>query len=292
MATSTDIAVVGWAQTPMVRHTEQSEVQLLLEVITDALTPLGLTRADVDFTCLGSCDYITGQAFSFVIEPRRHRGLAAQAGLPRGDGRGLGPLRGLAPAPGGRHRDRRGHRLRPVLHRGPGAHLPDGDGPLLPRPHRRRPPHLRRSAGPGRDRRRHRRRAVDGRGGGALPGQGRHRPAPDGGLRPRAPAPPRHPADHRRGRGHGAGYRRPGPPARRPTGVHHRVRPPHRVPQPVVPGPRRLAVDPHWRPRPPAWPTARSRSPSCRPRSPTRSCCCGRSSDWATTWPSTRPAGR
>ena len=28
--------------------------------------PLGLTRADVDFTCLGSCDYITGQAFSFV----------------------------------------------------------------------------------------------------------------------------------------------------------------------------------------------------------------------------------
>ena len=67
MTTSTDIAVVGWAQTPMVRHTEQSEVQLLLGVITDALTPLGLTRADVDFTCLGSCDYITGQAFSFVM---------------------------------------------------------------------------------------------------------------------------------------------------------------------------------------------------------------------------------
>ena len=62
--TSTDIAVVGWAHTPLVRHTEQSEVQLLLEVITDAITPLGLTRADIDFTCLGSCDYITGQAFS------------------------------------------------------------------------------------------------------------------------------------------------------------------------------------------------------------------------------------
>jgi acetyl-CoA acetyltransferase len=65
-ATSKDIAVVGWAQTEMVRHTDKSETQLLLEVITDALTPLGLTRADVDFTCLGSCDYITGQAFSFV----------------------------------------------------------------------------------------------------------------------------------------------------------------------------------------------------------------------------------
>jgi len=66
MAPSTDIAVVGWAQTPMVRHTELSEVQLLLHAISDALAPLGLTRADVDFTCLGSCDYITGQAFSFV----------------------------------------------------------------------------------------------------------------------------------------------------------------------------------------------------------------------------------
>ncbi|MGH9019329.1 MAG: lipid-transfer protein, partial [Acidimicrobiales bacterium] len=61
-----DIAVIGWAQTPMVRNTDKSETQLLLEVITDALTPLQLTRADVDFTCLGSCDYITGQAFSFV----------------------------------------------------------------------------------------------------------------------------------------------------------------------------------------------------------------------------------
>ncbi len=61
-----DIAVVGWAQTPMVRRTDKSETQLLMDVITDALTPLGLTRAAVDFPCLGSCDYITGQAFSFV----------------------------------------------------------------------------------------------------------------------------------------------------------------------------------------------------------------------------------
>jgi acetyl-CoA acetyltransferase len=61
-----DIAVVGWAHTPMVRRTDKSETQLLMDAITDALDPLGLTRADIDFTCLGSCDYITGQAFSFV----------------------------------------------------------------------------------------------------------------------------------------------------------------------------------------------------------------------------------
>ena len=64
--TSRDIAVVGWAHTPLVRHTEQSETRMLMDVITAAITPLGLTRADIDFTCLGSCDYITGQAFSFV----------------------------------------------------------------------------------------------------------------------------------------------------------------------------------------------------------------------------------
>jgi acetyl-CoA acetyltransferase len=60
------VAVVGWAQSPMVRRTDLSETQLLLRVITDALNGIGLTRADVEFTCLGSCDYITGQAFSFV----------------------------------------------------------------------------------------------------------------------------------------------------------------------------------------------------------------------------------
>jgi acetyl-CoA acetyltransferase len=64
--TSKDIAIIGWAQTPMVRRTERTETQLLMSVITDALKPLGLERKDVDFTCLGSCDYITGQAFSFV----------------------------------------------------------------------------------------------------------------------------------------------------------------------------------------------------------------------------------
>ena len=32
-----NIAVVGWAQTPMIRRTDLSESQLLVRVITDAL---------------------------------------------------------------------------------------------------------------------------------------------------------------------------------------------------------------------------------------------------------------
>jgi acetyl-CoA acetyltransferase len=66
MGTSQDIAVIGWAQTAMERRTDRSETRMLMDVITAALEPLALTRADIDFTCLGSCDYITGQAFSFV----------------------------------------------------------------------------------------------------------------------------------------------------------------------------------------------------------------------------------
>ena len=45
MTTSTDIAVIGWAQTPMVRTTDQSETNLLLHCITDALTPTSPTPA-------------------------------------------------------------------------------------------------------------------------------------------------------------------------------------------------------------------------------------------------------
>jgi acetyl-CoA acetyltransferase len=66
MPDADDIAIIGWATTPLVRRTDKTEAQLLLEVITDAVTDAGITRREVDFTCAGSCDYVAGQAFSFV----------------------------------------------------------------------------------------------------------------------------------------------------------------------------------------------------------------------------------
>jgi acetyl-CoA acetyltransferase len=66
MATDNRIAIVSSATTPYVRQTDLSESQLLLRAISGALEPIGLTRADVDFTCAGSCDYISGATFSFV----------------------------------------------------------------------------------------------------------------------------------------------------------------------------------------------------------------------------------
>jgi acetyl-CoA acetyltransferase len=61
-----DIAVIGWSISPMVRRTSKSEAQMLLEVVSGACDDAGITRREVDFTCAGSCDYVAGQAFSFV----------------------------------------------------------------------------------------------------------------------------------------------------------------------------------------------------------------------------------
>ena len=68
MATRTenDIAIIGWGMSPMERHTAKTETQMLLEVVTGAVDNAGITRADVDFTCAGSCDYVAGVPFSFV----------------------------------------------------------------------------------------------------------------------------------------------------------------------------------------------------------------------------------
>jgi acetyl-CoA acetyltransferase len=64
--TADDIAIIGWSVSPMERHTAKTETQMLLEVVTGAVDDAGITRAEVDFTCAGSCDYVAGQAFSFV----------------------------------------------------------------------------------------------------------------------------------------------------------------------------------------------------------------------------------
>ena len=55
-----EVAIVGWAVSPMVRNTDKTEVQMLLEVVTGAVADAGITRKEVDFTCAGSCDYVAG----------------------------------------------------------------------------------------------------------------------------------------------------------------------------------------------------------------------------------------
>ena len=67
-AVTRDIAVVAFAQSDVLRSTEeQSEVEMLMPVLHDVLDRTGLKTADIGFTCSGSCDYLAGRAFSFTL---------------------------------------------------------------------------------------------------------------------------------------------------------------------------------------------------------------------------------
>ena len=45
---------------------DRNEVEMLMPVIQELKDGLGVTQADLDFTCSGSTDYLAGQGFSFV----------------------------------------------------------------------------------------------------------------------------------------------------------------------------------------------------------------------------------
>jgi acetyl-CoA acetyltransferase len=62
------VAIVGFAESPVRRHGETTTngVEMLVPVFHELLTATGLTRADIDFWCSGSSDYLAGRAFSFV----------------------------------------------------------------------------------------------------------------------------------------------------------------------------------------------------------------------------------
>jgi acetyl-CoA acetyltransferase len=64
----TDVAVVGFAQSPVVRHGEgtTSGVEMLVPIFAEVLQATGLTKGDIGFWCSGSSDYLAGRAFSFV----------------------------------------------------------------------------------------------------------------------------------------------------------------------------------------------------------------------------------
>jgi len=63
-----DVAVVGFAQSPVERHGESttSGVEMLVPVFAEVLRATGLAQGDIGFWCSGSSDYLAGRAFSFV----------------------------------------------------------------------------------------------------------------------------------------------------------------------------------------------------------------------------------
>lgn len=62
-----EVAVIAFAQMPNVRaETVLNEVEMLMPVIQDVRQRAGLDQEEIGFTCSGSTDYLSGQAFSFV----------------------------------------------------------------------------------------------------------------------------------------------------------------------------------------------------------------------------------
>jgi acetyl-CoA acetyltransferase len=62
----TDIAIVGYAQSPPTFGVEETETQMLFPAVNEALERANLTRKDIGFTCSASCDYLSGAPFAFV----------------------------------------------------------------------------------------------------------------------------------------------------------------------------------------------------------------------------------
>ena len=66
--TMTGVAVVGFAQSPCLRHGEgtTSGVEMLVPIFGEVLAATGLAKDEIGFWCSGSSDYLAGRAFSFV----------------------------------------------------------------------------------------------------------------------------------------------------------------------------------------------------------------------------------
>ncbi len=62
----TDIAIVGYAQSPPAFGVEETETQMLFPAVNEALARANLTRPEIGFTCSASCDYLSGAPFAFV----------------------------------------------------------------------------------------------------------------------------------------------------------------------------------------------------------------------------------
>ena len=62
-----DVAVIGFAQDTAVDDRERNEVEIVSPVVREAIERSGMKRRDIGFTISGSCDYLAGGPFTFVM---------------------------------------------------------------------------------------------------------------------------------------------------------------------------------------------------------------------------------
>ena len=61
-----DVAVIGFAYTAVAKDDRHNEVEMIIPVVHDAVVQSGIPKAEIGFTCSGSCDYLIGGPFTFV----------------------------------------------------------------------------------------------------------------------------------------------------------------------------------------------------------------------------------
>ena len=62
-----EVAIVGYQRTPTATEDHRSEAELVQAVVSGALQDAGLHLKQIGFFCSGSCDYVMGRPFSFVL---------------------------------------------------------------------------------------------------------------------------------------------------------------------------------------------------------------------------------
>ena len=65
--TGRPVAIISFAQSPQVRReSHRNEVEMLMPVVEEVFSNVGVTKNDMGFVCSGSSDYLVGAPFSFV----------------------------------------------------------------------------------------------------------------------------------------------------------------------------------------------------------------------------------
>jgi acetyl-CoA acetyltransferase len=60
------VGIVSFAQLTSPRERRRNEVELVIPVVQEAVRASGIPKAEIGFTCSGSCDYLAGGPFTFV----------------------------------------------------------------------------------------------------------------------------------------------------------------------------------------------------------------------------------
>ena len=63
-----DVAVISYSQRCWQDAGPRNEVEMILPTITEAKEIAGVSKDEIDFTCSGSCDYLTGCQEGALVE--------------------------------------------------------------------------------------------------------------------------------------------------------------------------------------------------------------------------------